>query len=417
MYTHRWGDDDEGLQRAARVLSAHARRSCVRTLKMESYETGWSETSSSEDSAEEAEVTVSDEKDEHQEIVLSEVENELRQQQKALGENEAEKNHEEEHRKTQAAAAKEKMQRDAGRDREKKESIDSAKAMAEANSEQMQHRSEKICTTTTQPLVARTTIEDYSQSGTASSTIKLRNEVLSSRNAPGQVVKAIARGRVASETAENANQPASQRPSSSSDNANRQDLQQLASSTKPCVAKRRVHIHVPSSAQSSEVFASSAGKAIAPTRQTRPQLSPDEALELLQRQLGPVVDQALPIRSQFGSDSNGTFHQSPIRASDFGGVYTREQRRQTAVTVCGMRNRTGPDTFARAASDGQVLQRRAHGRSDDQDIGRYACREECLSQTAHTITHIQIVSSVFSNNNCNLVASHVRAPVKLAGSA
>jgi hypothetical protein len=411
VYTSRWLDNEKLVYRAAKtlnstLLTARKRQSYTRMLVQHQKDAAASVRMTKTAGAVEAEAEVTDteEKDDDQAIML-EVEVELRRRDEASRKEEAEKNQEAEARRKQEAEVKANVQAEERRQREKTEAHTIAKAIAEAEAERvvqrlareseeraMHSQSKQTSKSTsceagiktkvesavhesppTQKFVASTIAEGASLCGSAGlKSETFRNDVRLDRYVPidHDIGEATGLGQAASETAENLKRRAPQRAPSSSTPS----------------TKRRVNIHVPVSMKSSEE-----------DLDRQPQLSADAALALLNQlchvdQSQPATDHsdsqmylaALRIpqseaSSTSVSDPNCMLEQS----SQFGGVYKREQRRQTAVAVCGMRNRYHDsedkeadcrmrnlnhdaagsefDVFRRTASDGAVLQRHARG--------------------------------------------------------
>ena len=268
------------------------------------------------------------------------------------------------------------------RQREKTESHAIAKAIGEAEAERVVHQERLVQRLTMKSreramhAQSKQTFKSMADEAgiktTAGSKLEtLRNDVQFSRHVPidHENGGATELGQAASETAEKMKRQAPQR----------------ALSSTPWT-KRRVNIHVPVSKKSSEE-----------DLDRQPQLSADAALALLNQHCH--VDQSQPATGH----SDSQMYQAALRkpqseasstsvsdpncmleqSSQFGGVYKREQRRQTAVAVCGMRNRYHDseakeadcrirnhnhdaacsefDLFRRTASGGAILQRRARG--------------------------------------------------------
>jgi len=341
VHTSRWVDNEKLVHRAAKtlenlLLSARKRQRYARMLV-------------------EAQTEVTD-TDENDQAILLEVEVELRRREEASRKEEAE-----EMRKQEAEKAN--VQAEGRRQREKTEAHAIAKAIAEAEAERvaMHAQSKQTSKSMSDEAGIKTRVESAVSAGFKSE--KLRNEVRLSKHVPmdHENGEGTGLGQATSETAENLKRQAPSTPST----------------------KRRVNIHVPVSMKSSEEdFA---------------QLSADAALALLNQLCH--VDQSQPATDNADSQMYQTSLRSPQseasstcgsdpkcmleQSSQFGGVYKREQRRQTAVAVCGMRNRSHDfeareadcrmrnrnhdaagsefDVFRRTASDGAVLQGRARG--------------------------------------------------------
>ena len=374
MYTSRWLDNEKLVHRAAKklnslLLTARKRQSYARMLVQHQKDAAATVRMIKTAGAvgAEAEVTDTDEKDDDQAILLA-VEVELRRREEANRKEEAEKNQEEEARRKQEAEVKANVQAEERRQRENTEAQAIAKAIAEDEAERVVQRLAKE-----RKFVASTSAEGASLCGSAGSKSEtLRNDVRLGRYVPidHEIGEATGLEQAASETAENLKQQAPQHAPSSSTPS----------------TKRRVNIHVPVSMRSSEE-----------DLDRQPQLSADAALALLNQlchvdQSQPATDHsdsqmyqaALIIpQSEASSPSVSDANCKLEQSSQFGGFYKREQRRQTAVAVCGMRNRYHDsedkeadcrmrnrnhnaagsefDVFRRTASDGAVLQRHARG--------------------------------------------------------